>query len=88
MRNFFRSILKYFSASPLALSLSAVSGICLSALVYINYFQLPLFSKRYFFISGLIALISTLAIIFVYNLWLKPIKNTLPSNKFRLLAFL
>lgn len=88
MHNFFHKIQKFFSADPLTAGLSTICGICAAALAYINYFQLPLFSKRNFLITGLIAIFITLMILCFYNLWFKPLINKISKKKFRLLALL
>jgi hypothetical protein len=88
MRKIFHNFLTYFSGNWLAVGLSALGGICTAALAYINYFQLPLFSKRNLLICSLLAVFAALAILFFYNLWFKPLINKISAKKFRFLALL
>ena len=85
MRKF---INKIFNTEPITVFVSAACGTSAATLFYINYFQLPLFSKRNFLISCFIALLITLIILFIYNIWFKPIINEIPAKKSLILVLI
>lgn len=82
MKKFFRQILNLFQTERIAVGTSALIGICIALLVYINFFQFPLFSKRNILIIVIISILSASFLFVFYKYWIGQIIKKLPKKKF------